>query len=140
MTTLLLYLIPRVGITNASQVEESCKVENMFRTSWPRSDDSNISCKDVHNELAYGFELSWLERNCESYCARYSHYCYLDDANHIQCISTGLLKRILYQLLGEVSILKTCLKVVYVMFLHSILTPCSKNCLGDSLCGDRFDM
>ncbi|KAK7836079.1 hypothetical protein CFP56_023007 [Quercus suber] len=30
--------------------------------------------------------------------------------------------------------------VVYVMFLHSILTPCSKNCLGDSLCGGCFDM
>ncbi|KAK7827212.1 leaf rust 10 disease-resistance locus receptor-like protein kinase-like 2.4 [Quercus suber] len=75
------YRYLKVGITNASQVEESCKVEKMFRTSWPRSDDSNISCKDVHNELGYGFELSWLERNCESYCARDSHYCYLNDSN-----------------------------------------------------------
>ena len=51
------YRYLKVGITNASQVEESCKVEKMFRTSWPRGDDSNISCKDVHNELVYGFEL-----------------------------------------------------------------------------------
>ncbi|KAK7845799.1 hypothetical protein CFP56_008971 [Quercus suber] len=26
------------------------------------------------------------------------------------------------------------------MFLHSILTPRSKNCLADSLCGGRFDI
>ena len=83
------YRYLKVGITNASQVEESCKVEKMFRTSWPRSDDSNISCKDVHNELVYGFELSWLERNCVSYCARDSDYCYLNDSNRVQCISTG---------------------------------------------------
>ncbi|KAL4594853.1 hypothetical protein ACB092_12G049000 [Castanea dentata] len=36
-----------VGITNVSEVEESCKVEKMFPTSWPRSDDSNISSKIV---------------------------------------------------------------------------------------------
>uniref|UniRef100_A0A7N2MI72 Uncharacterized protein n=1 Tax=Quercus lobata TaxID=97700 RepID=A0A7N2MI72_QUELO len=29
------YRYLKVGITNASQVEESCKVEKMFRTSWP---------------------------------------------------------------------------------------------------------
>ena len=78
------YRYVKVGRTNVSEVE-SCKVEKMFRTSWPRSHDSNISCKDVHNELVYGFELSWLERNCESYCARDSHYCYLNDSNRVQC-------------------------------------------------------
>ncbi|KAF3952517.1 hypothetical protein CMV_021934 [Castanea mollissima] len=47
--------------TNASDVEDSCKVEQMFPTSWPGNDDPvNTSCTDVHNELLYGFELSWL--------------------------------------------------------------------------------
>ena len=74
----------KVGRTNVSEVEESCKVEKMFRTSWPRSDDSNISCKDVHKELVYGFELSWLDIICAYYCPKYS-YCYLNDMNHVQC-------------------------------------------------------
>ncbi|KAM3729811.1 hypothetical protein ACB098_12G038800 [Castanea mollissima] len=37
------YRYVKVGRTNVSEVEESCKVEKMFRTSWPRSADSNIS-------------------------------------------------------------------------------------------------
>ncbi|XP_030934931.1 uncharacterized protein LOC115960274 [Quercus lobata] len=95
------YRYVTVGITNASQVEDSCQVEKMFLTSWPiNNDDPNISCTDVLNELAYGFELSWLERNC-----------YLDDANHVRCDdSTGVLDLILGILTGEVSISKSCLK------------------------------
>ncbi|KAK9999824.1 hypothetical protein SO802_019427 [Lithocarpus litseifolius] len=42
--------------TNASDVEDSCKVEQMFLTSWPGNDDPvNTSCTDVHNELLYGY-------------------------------------------------------------------------------------
>ncbi|GMY07490.1 rust resistance kinase Lr10-like isoform X1 [Fagus crenata] len=71
--------------TNATDVEDSCKVEQMFLTSWPGNEDpNNVSCKDVHNELVYGFELSWLQGNCESYCGRNS-YCYLNDTNHVLC-------------------------------------------------------
>ncbi|KAL4594851.1 hypothetical protein ACB092_12G048800 [Castanea dentata] len=56
------YRYVKVGRTKASEVEDSCQVEKMFLTSWPiNNDDPNISCTDVHNELAYGFELSWLE-------------------------------------------------------------------------------
>ncbi|KAK9994760.1 hypothetical protein SO802_024463 [Lithocarpus litseifolius] len=79
------YRYVTVGKTSVSEVEESCKVEKMFRTSWPRSDDSNISCKDVHNELVYGFELSWLYLVCPDYCPKYSYDCYLNDTNHVQC-------------------------------------------------------
>ncbi|XP_075648446.1 rust resistance kinase Lr10-like [Castanea sativa] len=81
------YRYVTVGITNASEVEDSCQVEKMFLTSWPiNNDDPNISCTDVHNELAYGFELSWLESNCGSYCGRFNYYCYLNDTNHLQCV------------------------------------------------------
>ena len=66
----------KVGRTNASEVEESCQVEKMFRTLWPtNNDDPNISYIDALNELAYGFELSLLGRLCESYCPM-SKYCY----------------------------------------------------------------
>ncbi|KAL4594838.1 hypothetical protein ACB092_12G047900 [Castanea dentata] len=56
------YRYVKVGRTNASEVEDSCQVEKMFLTSWPINNDdpANISCTDVHNELVYGFELSWL--------------------------------------------------------------------------------
>ncbi|KAL4594959.1 hypothetical protein ACB092_12G056600 [Castanea dentata] len=78
------YRYVTVGITNASEVEDSCQVEKMFLTSWPINNDdpANISCTDVHNELVYGFELSWLGGICDSYCPG---DCYLDEANHIQC-------------------------------------------------------
>ena len=82
------YRYVTVGITNVSEVEDSCQVEKMFRTSWPtNNDDPNISCTDVHNELVYGFELSWLDGIgiCESYCGRNYYYCFLDEANHLQC-------------------------------------------------------
>ncbi|KAL0004514.1 hypothetical protein SO802_012075 [Lithocarpus litseifolius] len=83
------YRYVTVGITNASQVDDSCQVEKMFLTSGPiNNDDPNISCTDVHNELVYGFELSWLLGICGSYCP---DDCYLDEANHVQCYicSTG---------------------------------------------------
>ncbi|KAM4068775.1 hypothetical protein ACB094_12G038000 [Castanea mollissima] len=67
------YRYVTIGITNVSEVKESCKVEVMFRTSWPRSDDSNISCKDVHNEFVHGFELSWLDDICADYCPKYGY-------------------------------------------------------------------
>ncbi|KAM4076129.1 hypothetical protein ACJW30_12G039700 [Castanea mollissima] len=48
------YRYVKVGRTKASEVEDSCQVEKMFLTSWPiNNDDPNISCTDVHNELAY---------------------------------------------------------------------------------------
>ena len=78
------YRYVTVGITYASEVEDSCQLEKMFLTSWPIN---NISCTDVHNELVYGFELSWLDGIgiCESYCGRNYPGCELDEANHLQC-------------------------------------------------------
>ncbi|XP_050254855.1 uncharacterized protein LOC126700696 [Quercus robur] len=101
------YRYVAVGITRISEVEDSCQVEKMFLTSWPIN---NITCTDVHNELVNGFELSWFNRggNCESYCGRNDTYCYLDEANHLQCerfdgiIADGLLGRIRYTLQGEI--------------------------------------
>ena len=80
------YRYVKVGRTNARDVEDSCKVEQMFLTSWPGNDDPvNTSCTDVHNELLYGFELSWLQVICESCSQTFIHDCYLDDANLVQC-------------------------------------------------------
>ena len=80
-----------VGIINVSEVEDSCQVEKMFLTSWPTdNDDPNISCTDIHNELVYGFELSWLSGFCGNVCPIAVYDCHLDEANHVQCdVSTG---------------------------------------------------
>ena len=75
----------KVGKTNANEVADSCRVEKITRTSWPRNDDPDVSCKDVHNELEYGFEISWLLGNCKSICGRMYTDCYLNDTNHVQC-------------------------------------------------------
>ena len=83
------YRYVKVGRTNAADVVDLCKVEQMFLTSWPRNDGPNISCKDVHNELVYGFEISWLQGNCESICKSKYASCYLNDTNHVQCDSIG---------------------------------------------------
>ena len=74
-----------VGTTKISEVEDSCQVEKIFLTSWPIN---NISCKDVHDDLVYGFEISWLRGICNSYCGGDSgdnYYCYLNETNHLQC-------------------------------------------------------
>nr|XP_023905304.1 LEAF RUST 10 DISEASE-RESISTANCE LOCUS RECEPTOR-LIKE PROTEIN KINASE-like 2.3 isoform X3 [Quercus suber] len=85
------YRYVKVGETYASQVEDSCQAEKMFLTSWPvNNDDPNISCTDVHHELAYGFEISWLVGICKSYCGRDIDSCYLDDANQLQCDITSI--------------------------------------------------
>ena len=81
------YRYVKVGRTTVSEVEDSCQVEKMFLSSWSTNNDvENISCTDVHNGLVYGFEFSWLQSNCESYCGRNNEDCYLDEANHLQCI------------------------------------------------------
>ncbi|KAK4608151.1 hypothetical protein RGQ29_001816 [Quercus rubra] len=93
------YRYVKVGRTNARDVEDSCRVERMFLTSWPGNvDPVNTSCTDVHNELLYGFELSWLPFN----------NCYLDDANLVHCIGrsqTSLILIIFESLLTQLGII-----------------------------------
>ncbi|KAL4600326.1 hypothetical protein ACB092_11G190600 [Castanea dentata] len=79
------YRYVKVGTTNTTEVADSCLVEKIIRTSWPRNDDPNVSCNDVHNELVYGFEISWLRGKCESMCERKFAYCDLKDTDHVQC-------------------------------------------------------
>ncbi|KAG2709274.1 hypothetical protein I3760_05G230900 [Carya illinoinensis] len=52
-----------IGKTKAGDVEGSCKIEQMFLTSWPgpNAHDSNItiSCADLRNVFLSVFELRW---------------------------------------------------------------------------------
>ncbi|KAM4080202.1 hypothetical protein ACB094_09G174100 [Castanea mollissima] len=65
-------------------VKDSCKVEQTVMTSWPLQNDSpNISCTEVHNQLAYGFRLSWHPLICERICGWRS--CRIDELKGVQC-------------------------------------------------------
>ncbi|XP_018859389.2 uncharacterized protein LOC109021247 [Juglans regia] len=79
-----LYLIVGYG-ANVMDVEESCTIEQISLTSWPRqfSADPNISCTDIRNVFSYGFELLWYGIYCGS-CGIYDE-CYLDDHNQFSC-------------------------------------------------------
>ncbi|KAL4594847.1 hypothetical protein ACB092_12G048600 [Castanea dentata] len=76
-------------------VKDSCRLEQMVLTSRPGNDHPNISCSEIHNDLVYGFELSWIQVICDSYCGGNS--CYRNDLNRVQCYSKiGLGRRLLY--------------------------------------------
>ncbi|KAM3691166.1 hypothetical protein ACJW31_09G174800 [Castanea mollissima] len=83
-------------------VKDSCKVEQTVMTSWPPQNDyPNISCTEVHNQLAYGFRLSWHPLICERICGWRS--CRIDELNRVQCdgnsIGLGLIVKRIYSLL-----------------------------------------
>ncbi|KAK7858148.1 uncharacterized protein LOC111985843 [Quercus suber] len=72
----------------AKDVEDSCRLEQMVLTFRPRNDNPNISCTEVHNELVYGLELSWIQAICDRNCGR-GNSCYRNDLNRVQCYRIG---------------------------------------------------
>ncbi|XP_061950408.1 LEAF RUST 10 DISEASE-RESISTANCE LOCUS RECEPTOR-LIKE PROTEIN KINASE-like 2.1 [Populus nigra] len=64
----------------ASDVMELCSLERM--TLLPAKDYKNMSFKEIHSQLAYGFELSWHN----SMCGSCGYGCYIDDSYHTKCI------------------------------------------------------
>jgi hypothetical protein len=83
------YRYVKVGRTNPLDVEDSCQIEGMSLTSLPGNDNRPISCSDVHKELVYGFELSWLQVMCERSCGP-GNSCNLDAPNHVLCYQSGI--------------------------------------------------
>ncbi|KAM5551352.1 hypothetical protein ABKV19_026266 [Rosa sericea] len=67
---------------NAPDLWDSCRIELMVLISSSiGTKDMNSSYIDIHNELLYGFELSWVQ----SY-GRSGGYCYIDtDTNKVNC-------------------------------------------------------
>ena len=79
------YRYVKDGRTNATDVEDSCKVEHIFLTSRPRNDDPKISCADVHYDLVYGFELSLSGDDCGIDSGVKSITCTMDESEQIHC-------------------------------------------------------
>ncbi|PON96837.1 Wall-associated receptor kinase, galacturonan-binding domain containing protein [Trema orientale] len=71
------------GASNVSDLESSCRVELTTLTSAKAAlNGKNTSYVDIHNELAYGFELSWF--GIEFRNGKRS-VCHVDTSNEIQC-------------------------------------------------------
>ncbi|KAF3433864.1 hypothetical protein FNV43_RR24967 [Rhamnella rubrinervis] len=79
------YSYVKVGRTNVSLLEDSCQL--IVMTSFRRMEKNNISFPQViQNELAYGFELSWVPSFAEA-CHKYAaDTCYvIDSINKVCC-------------------------------------------------------
>jgi hypothetical protein len=77
--------------SRAVELGDLCQVEQISLISpsdhYYNDDLSNISCRDFHNELLQGFELSWL---FPLYCGRCRvENCSLDEANNVTCYGEG---------------------------------------------------
>ncbi|KAJ6917390.1 hypothetical protein NC652_019677 [Populus alba x Populus x berolinensis] len=69
-----------IGGMKASDLMELCSLERM--TLLPAKDYKSMSFKEIHSQLAYGFELSWHNSRCGS-CAG---ICYIDDSYNTHCM------------------------------------------------------
>ena len=69
-----------VGGMKASDLMELCSLERM--TLLPVKDYKNMPYKEIHSQLAYGFELSWHT----SRCGNCTYGCSIDDSNRKHCI------------------------------------------------------
>lgn len=64
------------NFTSITDVENSCRVELMVLSLLPARVGKNISFMDIHNDLAYGFEVSWSEIFCQICSGR--EFCFRD--------------------------------------------------------------
>nr|XP_048330097.1 rust resistance kinase Lr10-like isoform X2 [Ziziphus jujuba var. spinosa] len=80
------YSYVKVGATNTSKIEDSCRIELMvmitsrLQRSWENS-STNISYKDIRNQLVCGFELSWLPSFANN--VHFGDTCYVNGSNNM---------------------------------------------------------
>lgn len=69
---------------DVSDLDSSCRIEQVALKSWKgRNVTNTTSYMDIHNELLYGFEISWLTYFNKR--GRRRRYCYVDDSNKVSC-------------------------------------------------------
>ncbi|KAB2627315.1 receptor-like protein kinase [Pyrus ussuriensis x Pyrus communis] len=89
MSSLSGYVFVKIGHLNASDMRDLCRIDLTVATSWPGANDMNISYVDIHKELVYGFELSWLQGKRRFYSRRST--CYIDyDTGKAACSFNGI--------------------------------------------------
>ncbi|KAJ6366477.1 hypothetical protein OIU77_002961 [Salix suchowensis] len=75
-----------VGGMKASDLMGMCSFERT--TLFPVNEYKNMSFKEIHSLLEYGFELSWHSSRC-GLCA---NGCYIEDSNRTHCIESSWLE------------------------------------------------
>ncbi|XP_031107925.1 rust resistance kinase Lr10-like [Ipomoea triloba] len=77
---------------DVGKIEDSCSITGAawFSTSvFPyQRHRGNMSLGQIHDALAYGFELSWLPLNCSAVCGK--KHCRIEDNNTIACVASRL--------------------------------------------------
>ncbi|KAM1157719.1 hypothetical protein ACFX1X_028603 [Malus domestica] len=93
MSSLSGHVFVKIGHLNASDMRDLCRIDLTVATSWPGANDTNITYVDIHKELVYGFELSWLQGKSRDYSWRST--CYIDsDTGKAACGSNSFMKLI----------------------------------------------
>ncbi|GMN21222.1 hypothetical protein TIFTF001_048850, partial [Ficus carica] len=78
------YYVVDGSLLNVSDLNNYCRIELTTLMSRNRMNGkTNTSYVDIHNELAYGFELSWLPSFLQQLCSGAS--CYIGDSNKVHC-------------------------------------------------------
>ncbi|KAH0996700.1 hypothetical protein GBA52_020564 [Prunus armeniaca] len=63
---------------------DSCEITLMVMVS-PSTEEHMTSCKGIYNEIAHGFELSWLRHACIGKCESWE-FCWLNSTgNGTEC-------------------------------------------------------
>ncbi|CAL2265350.1 unnamed protein product [Prunus armeniaca] len=81
------FMVGSRGYTNgpsSSNLRESCKITLMVMVS-PSTGEDMTSCKTIYNEIAYGFQLSWLSYACKVNCGSLSACELNGNGNRIKC-------------------------------------------------------
>ncbi|XP_009609372.1 rust resistance kinase Lr10-like [Nicotiana tomentosiformis] len=66
-----------------SDLRVGCTIDLMLMTSW-HTEDARISILDLHNALAYGFELSWFPVYCSK--CQYLFGCEGENSRDVRCL------------------------------------------------------
>ncbi|XP_048137932.1 uncharacterized protein LOC125315877 [Rhodamnia argentea] len=69
---------------NVSNVETACTIELMAMIPWWVDGNNLRSYAQIHEQMVYGFELSWLPIAAKMYCKGH-YYWYIIDKHQIQC-------------------------------------------------------
>ncbi|KAF3455236.1 hypothetical protein FNV43_RR05684 [Rhamnella rubrinervis] len=75
----------RLRLLSVSDLKSSCRIEQMAMITWRNNPTSNTTYLDIHNELLYGFELSWLPSYYKR--GRNKGICVYYDSNIVRCQS-----------------------------------------------------
>ncbi|KAJ6860066.1 rust resistance kinase Lr10-like [Populus alba x Populus x berolinensis] len=110
-----------LGGMNASDLMELCTIEKIFLL--PKKNYTDKSFEEIRSDLAYGFELSWYNINCENCTLG----CYIDSSDRRQCIDfdesfwENLFDAVIAGILIYISI--------SIALLHGLIVVCGTPCV-----------